>query len=141
MPLMSWKEAYNLGVAAMDETHREFMDWLNRLEALSDTEFPAGLAGFIEHTQAHFDQEQRWMTATGFPPISCHEDEHNRVLEVARQVQAMVAKGDVAIGRRLVEEMVPWFDQHAATMDDALAFWIKQQGYLAERGEEASVAH
>jgi len=51
-----------------------------------------------------------------------HIGEHDRVLAIVQQVRQMVAGGDFAIGRRLAEELVPWFNQHAQTMDAALAY-------------------
>ncbi len=62
------------------------------------------------------------MENTNFPPKGCHIGEHDRVLAIVQQVRQMVAGGDYAIGRRLAEELVPWFNQHAQTMDAALAY-------------------
>ena len=62
------------------------------------------------------------MESTNFPPKGCHIGEHDRVLAIVQQVRGMVEGGDYAIGRRLAEELVPWFNQHAQTMDAALAY-------------------
>ena len=62
------------------------------------------------------------MESTNFPPKGCHIGEHDRVLAIVQQVRGMVEGGDCAIGRRLAEELVPWFNQHAQTMDAALAY-------------------
>ena len=62
------------------------------------------------------------MESTNFPPKGCHIGEHDRVLAIVQQVRQMVEGGDYAIGRRLAEELVPWFNQHAQTMDAALAY-------------------
>ncbi|MDR2925546.1 MAG: hemerythrin domain-containing protein [Azoarcus sp.] len=129
---MEWSERYALGIARMDETHREFVDFCNELSAAapeSET-FLGRLDAFIAHTVAHFDQENRWMEAVNFPP--CHREEHDRVLAVAREVRQRVEKGDLFLGRRLLEELVPWFDNHLDTMDSALAFYLKEIGFDTE---------
>ena len=36
---------------------------------------------FVEHTEAHFAQEERWMLATGFEPDNCHASHHATILE------------------------------------------------------------
>ncbi|MFM7122101.1 MAG: hemerythrin domain-containing protein, partial [Fluviibacter sp.] len=100
----------------------EFIAEINHMLAVPDAEMLAAVDQFIEHTVAHFEQEREWMESTNFPPKGCHIGEHDRVLAIVQQVRQMVAGGDFAIGRRLAEELVPWFNQHAQTMDAALAY-------------------
>ena len=116
----------------MDDTHREFIDWLNRLDASPDDTFLDGLDQFLTHTQAHFDQEDRWMRGSMFPPVECHGGMHVEILKIAHFVREQVSKGNMKMGRQLVKELVPWFDDHAATMDSALASWIKQTEYKTD---------
>lgn len=132
MSLAPWKPQYELGLAPMDDTHREFIDWLNRLAETPDSELGSELDGFIAHTKAHFDQEDRWMKASGFPPVECHGGMHAEILKIATFVRQQVGKGNFKMGRQLVEELVPWFDDHAATMDSALAGWIRDTGFKIE---------
>ena len=130
---MEWSERYTLGIARMDETHREFVDLCNALAAIDpkDASFLERFDAFVEHTTAHFDQENRWMDATQFP-VACHREEHDRVLAVAREVRQHVEKGDLFLGRRLLEELPPWFDNHLDTMDTMLALHLKKTGFDTE---------
>jgi hemerythrin-like metal-binding protein len=127
---MQWGERYELGIARMDDTHREFVEFCNALAVAAPEQFLDQLDAFAAHTQAHFDQENRWMEATNFP--ACHRAEHDRVLDVVREVRQRVAKGDTFLGRRLIEELAPWFDNHVDTMDAALAFYLKEIGFDTE---------
>lgn len=129
---MQWSAAYELGITPMDETHREFVEQVAALAAAADGELAGLLDELIVHTVAHFEQEKRWMEASGFPPIHCHTGEHERVLEVLRDVRNKVGAGDLALGRTLVKELPAWFDNHASTMDAALAFFLKETGGPAE---------
>lgn len=127
---MNWSTDYELGIAPMDETHREFVEQVAALAAAADGELAGLLDELIVHTIAHFEQEKRWMQTSGFPPIHCHTGEHERVLEVMRDVRNKVGAGDLALGRTLVKELPAWFENHASTMDAALAFFIKETGGL-----------
>ncbi|HEY6897481.1 MAG TPA: hemerythrin domain-containing protein [Rhodocyclaceae bacterium] len=129
MTFAPWKTEYELKHATMDDTHREFIDWLNRLDSTPDEGFAAALDEFIAHTIEHFEQENRWMRDSAFPPVNCHKGEHDEVLEVVRNVRAKVGTGDMDIGRRLVQELLPWFENHAGNMDAALAMWINGIGF------------
>lgn len=129
---MEWSERYELGIARMDETHREFVGFCNELAAAAPEDFLARLDALIGHTAAHFGQENRWMEAVDFP--ACHRAEHDRVLEVMNEVRRRVEKGDAFLGRRLLEELRPWFDNHVDTMDAALAFHLGKIGFDTETG-------
>ena len=85
------------------------------------------------------------MHGSGFPPIRCHMGEHERVLQVIFDVLARVRTGDLELGRRLVAELPHWFEHHAATMDCALAGYIRTTGYHASaasrpQGQPASAS-
>lgn len=125
MALIEWSEKFALGVERMDDTHREFVEQLNALHAASDEEFVALLDRFIAHTVEHFEQEQRWMTEIDFPPAHCHAQEHDGVLKIMREVRTMVTDGKREVGRVLTRELAPWFENHAATMDATLAFFLR----------------
>ena len=126
--LIEWSDDLVLGVDTMDETHREFVAQLNAVAGVADEAMLAALDRFIEHTEAHFGQEERWMESMNFPPLHCHRDEHQGVLGIMREVRGMVADGKFEIGRVLARELAPWFTNHAATMDAMLAQFILAKG-------------
>ena len=137
MAFIDWKQEYELGVATMDNTHREYITWLNTLDDASDDDFLKELDGFVAHTQAHFDQEERWMRNSMFPAADCHGGMHAEILKIIVFVRGRVASGEFQLGRDLVRELGPWFDDHAEGMDTALAKWINGIGYNTETGESA----
>lgn len=140
MPALVWSSEFELGLDPMDDTHREFVDLVNRVTELDDAQIGSGLDQLIEHTIEHFAQEDRWMRESGFPPTHCHQSEHDRVLEVMRDVRGHVERGDLALGRNLIRELPAWFENHAATMDAALAWYVSTTGYRATAGSGAAVA-
>src|SRR5574339_511518 len=101
MPLLEWSESLAVGQDAMDATHREFVDLLNRLAEASDADLLASLDAFAAHTETHFRQEEAWMAQTRFPPLACHRGEHQNILELVREVRRRVAAGELHFGRTL----------------------------------------
>jgi hemerythrin-like metal-binding protein len=140
MSLALWSDALSLDVAAMDDIHREFVETLHALQTASDEDFLARLDAMIAHTSDHFAQESIWMKACNFPPTHCHEEEHDKVLVILVDVRNRVEAGDLALGRNLARELMPWLEHHAATMDNMLAQHIRQSGYLAERASQQELA-
>ncbi len=132
MPVMQWTEQLALGLGKMDSTHQEFVELYNLLATADADDFLARLDAFIAHTVDHFDMENGWMEQVNFP--GCHRAEHDRVLAVMRDVRARVENGDAFLGRRLVEELPVWFENHVGGMDAALAFHLESIGFDVEHG-------
>ncbi len=132
MPVMEWSDALILDKGVMDDTHREFIELLNRLADASDDEVVEILDVFILHTEEHFAQEQRWMEKMAFPPLECHAREHEGVLETAREVRKRAASGEPRFGRVLAQAVAQWFASHASSMDHVLALYMKEKGFEPE---------
>jgi hemerythrin len=129
MALLEWSERLVLGEAAMDGTHREFVELINVLGNAAEGELPERVEQFIAHTEAHFRQEEDWMEAMQFPPLACHRAEHEGVLEIAREVRARITRGEHHYGPVLAKALAEWFVLHAQSMDAMLALYIKQSGF------------
>ena len=129
MAVMEWNETLVLGQELMDETHREFIELLNRLADAPDQTMLAVLDEFIAHTQEHFGQEQHWMEQMTYPPLTCHVKEHDGVLETALEVRRRVAAGETRFGPVLARAVAEWFSNHASSMDHVLALYMKEKGY------------
>lgn len=129
MPVMEWNDSLVLDKGVMDDTHREFIELLNRLADAPDESLLGVLDEFIRHTEEHFAQEQRWMEDMAFPPLACHAREHDGVLETAREVRRRVAAGETRFGLVLARAVAEWFANHAASMDHVLALYMKENDY------------
>ncbi len=145
MALLEWKAELELGEPTMDATHREYAELLNRLEHAADGEFLGHLDAFIGHTERHFADENEKMAATKLPPAGCHLHEHEQVLLIMKDVRVRVAAGEVYLGRVLAGEMGKWFENHAATMDRMLAYWLlvgdEGRAQLLAEAQAAQHAH
>ncbi len=138
MAVITWNESLVLHQPRMDRTHHEFVDLLCEVEAALDGEvavLSTKLAAFVEHTDTHFAQEDRWMTVCGFAPENCHTFQHSHVMQVLREVQRrLVEDADVATVRLLVPELAQWLPSHAQNMDAPLAETMRYRGYDPETG-------
>jgi hemerythrin len=119
-----WSDRYLLGHGPMDEVHQEFVTLVDALLTVDEAGLTPALDAFARHAEAHFEQENRWMSQDGFPARDCHVDEHDKVLASVREVQAALAGGDVEIVRDLARALQAWFPGHADYMDSALAQWL-----------------
>ncbi len=139
---ITWNERLALQHPRMDQTHREFVALLGALQHSAEADAPAEVLrccdGLIAHTEAHFAQEERWMAALGFAPANCHAGNHANVLGVLAMVRGKLAdEGDVGTVRLLLPELMAWFEQHAGSMDAALAMTMDEFGFDVETGRLA----
>ena len=127
--MIEWNSSLVLGIESMDLTHREFVDLLNGVEQMPDSELSARFPEIVEHTVMHFRCEDEWMRRLDYAHAEAHTDEHDKVLKVMAAVARCVDKGDTRFGRILIREIAMWFREHALTMDTMLATFIKAKDF------------
>lgn len=121
---LAWSDRYLLGYAPMDAHHREFINSLNGLAAATSGDLPVALDRFIKEAEAHFQDENDWMTKHDFPPRDCHIREHQAVLDTLYEARGLVAIGKTDFLPGLIAALTAWFPGHADYLDSALAQWM-----------------
>ena len=138
MAVLEWSGALELHLAPMDDTHRDFVQLLQRADAALDADADAAapahwlarLDALIDHTVEHFAMEQRWMDDIGFDAGNCHARQHASVIHTLKQVRATLAQQpDPALMRQVLGELGQWFVMHAQSMDAALRDMVQATGY------------
>lgn len=124
-----WDDArHDLGMAELDDTHREFIAQVAALNAASVAEFPALFQALVTHTREHFIAEGKLMRESKYRGLPEHEGEHHRVLGELQQLNRSLKRGHLPLVRAYVKEgLMDWFDTHVAMMDAALVMHLKKQ--------------
>jgi hemerythrin-like metal-binding protein len=126
---LQWSEELSLDMPLMDSTHQEFVDLLAEVVQAPDETLLTRWALLIDHTQEHFDREDRWMSETGFSAGNCHATQHSVILQVMREGGKRGLDGDLSLVRQMAYELGLWFPQHAQSMDASLALHLRSAGY------------
>lgn len=129
MAALEWSAGLALDLPLMDDTHQEFVALLQSVELADDARLLSAWQELVEHTQAHFDQEDRWMQATRFASGNCHSLQHKVVLKVMREGAERAAQGELHVLRGMAAELAVWFPQHTQAMDAALALHLRRVGF------------
>jgi hemerythrin-like metal-binding protein len=117
---------HTLGMAELDDTHREFIAQVAALNEASSAEFPALFQTLVAHTREHFIAEGKLMRESKYRGLPEHEGEHHRVLGEMQQLNRSLKRGHLPLVRAYVKEgLMDWFDTHVAMMDAALAMHLR----------------
>lgn len=105
----------------MDTIHGELAELVEQLANIGEAEFGKQFSELLDHTEAHFSQEERWMQETAYPHISEHRDEHRQVLQEMKQF----SKRRLPIARAYVRDRLPErFALHITRVDSMLAAYL-----------------
>lgn len=116
----------------MNEVHEEEVDLLNSLEkhlkstVLDISKVDDILHTLLDHTEAHFSNEERLMKEVSFPAMMMHQGEHLRVFNEMKMVVnqwEMTRDADV-VREYFLGTLTEWLMQHINTMDTMTARFI-----------------
>ena len=136
--MFTWDQKLETGITEIDEQHRLIFRKADAvLEAVA-----AGEAGpevkrtiqfLADYAALHFETEERYMRAAGFPEADAHAEIHarinRRIMEVAAEFNAHGASQSLVAD---VDAMMRgWLTMHIMEKDRAVADWIQQHSGAA----------
>ena len=126
---LKWSDALSLGMPGMDDGHKTLVALLDLAHEATDAAVLGLWRDLIAHTATVFAREDQWMLATGFSSTHLHATQHKVVLQVMREGLNTGESGDLALIRKMADELGQWFANHAQSMDAALALHLRKTGY------------
>jgi hemerythrin len=132
---LAWRDEFTLGVATIDDQHRELLDAMNRLVPHLQAGEAAGGAevfAFLErYAVEHFGTEEELMRARGYPFLAEHLVEHANFVDFFARLRRDVQAGR---GGRLAHVfqaqvfLLDWFANHSTSTDRHLTRWLRERG-------------
>ena len=126
-----FNDAHLIGVAAIDEQHRQLVRMVNELnQDISASAHDAAQIGqrfdaLIHFTLLHFQTEHQLMLDYQDPDAQAHDHEHG---QLARELRLIVQKksqdGDLLVLQRIKD----WLLNHIQTADKALGKFLNEKG-------------
>lgn len=146
MALVSWTEAYSVGVEAIDRDHRLLVELINQLHDAQETAQTRDLIAsvlnvLLEYVERHFAAEEALMVRGGYPEIEQHRHEHRRLAMHLREMQALYDEGEYGV---VDAHMLRFFLQrlfnHMVMLDTRLRPWVEPVAAGAEEGQTRAPA-
>ena len=125
MSLLEWKPQYSVGIASMDDEHREMIDLINDVyEKLGSTPDSEAIESCLEEIfntiSLHFALEERIMRDNGYSEYEDHKDDHEDLLDEIRYLMDNFATDPDEGARQLKLRLSDWFGTHFASFDARL---------------------
>lgn len=125
MVLLEWKAEYSVGIASMDDEHREMIGLINDVYArLGEAPDAAIIDSCLEEIfstiSLHFALEERIMREHGYSEYEEHKDDHEELLDEIRDLMDTFAADPDEGARLLKTRLSDWFGQHFASFDARL---------------------
>ena len=124
MAAIEWKPEYSVGDPAIDHEHRELVDLVNTaaaaiLDRRPDADVQEAFGDLYRAISAHFALEERQMRETGYDQLHPHKDDHERLLDVLRDLMDEPREGEDA-AETLTRALEQWFAGHFKVHDSRL---------------------
>ncbi len=129
MKNITWDDTLSVEVDEIDEDHRRLVDLYNLLiHAVSEGEsadyIEALLEELISCTVWHFRHEERLMLKYQYDAFEEHKEEHNRLIEGAKELQEKFRQEDKRLSSEDIEYLSKWLTEHIVGNDMRLGFFL-----------------
>jgi hemerythrin len=126
-----WNNALSVEVDEIDEDHRRLVDLYNILKESvvqgdSADYIEAVLDELVSCTVWHFKHEERLMLKYGYDGMADHKQEHEELVETAKEVQQKIIKGKKRVSGEEVEFLEHWLTGHILSADMALGSFLNE---------------
>ena len=136
MPLMTWNWKMSVGVAVLDNEHKQLVAMVNELydgiqggkgtEALAHV-----LDGLITYTAAHFKHEEDFFAKTGYPATATHKREHDALTKQVLDVQAKFKAGSPGtLSLEVMNFLKNWLINHIQGSDKRYGLHLNAAGII-----------
>ncbi len=130
MSVMEWTKKLSVGLAELDDDHKQLIRIINQL----GTEYPPeerraalrqSLVALRRYAEFHFAREEKVLMACAYPHLEEHRGEHRdfvqRILELTRQFDADPESTSEIVNQDLLSFLRDWLSHHIMTEDKAYA--------------------
>jgi len=86
LPFFEWNDNLSIGIANIDNQHKQLFQMLNQLNDISDSSEKqeaaySCLIKMKKYSEEHFMDEEIFMMTTNFPELDAHKKEHEAFIE------------------------------------------------------------
>jgi hemerythrin len=130
-----WNEEISVGIAEIDEEHRELKFLIQRLQLAMVQDNPRNeirliLNSLADHALTHFSTEESYFLETGYPKADSHAQEHRRFERKINQFKDAFETGHIQIADKIFSHLRDWLTKHIEGTDKEFADFLNDKQNL-----------
>ncbi|MEO5345487.1 MAG: bacteriohemerythrin [Magnetococcus sp. YQC-9] len=128
-----WKNAYSVGVAAMDDDHKKLLDMVwtvyHSLQKSYGKEDAERVLGELQnYTVEHFTREEALMKKHRYPELERHCAEHEAMKAKVAEFRANFSSNSLDVSREMLRFLENWLINHITKTDQAYSAFLVEKG-------------
>ena len=133
MAIISWKDAYSVGISEIDRQHHKIIDLINQLndamtEGKGKERLGKILADLISYTHNHFKAEEKLFDQYGYPDAEEHKFKHQKMTEKVLDLQKQFKEKKITITFEVMDFLQNWLDKHILGTDKKYGPYLNGKG-------------
>jgi hemerythrin-like metal-binding protein len=120
--MIEWNETYSVGIDEIDRQHKQLLKMVNRLIAnpavtVDSETISSLLTDMREYASMHFKTEEQYMTASEYPDLEQHKDQHREFRRVMLDLCMRTMAKDQKVPGKMMEYLIEWLVNHILHSD------------------------
>ena len=133
MPIVAWREDYNVNVGEIDEQHQKLLALVNKVHAAvearnSKDDLIKLLTELVQFTRGHFATEEQLMKKYDYPDLPAHHKEHRQLLRYLTDLVDAVSNGRKLTFYSDYDVSTDWALIHISECDRSLGAFLNDKG-------------
>ncbi|MBF0267411.1 MAG: bacteriohemerythrin [Alphaproteobacteria bacterium] len=151
MALLPWHDSYSIGVRALDDDHRHWVELINKFHDAQERGdaaqvIEANIDALLAHTKEHFGREEALMNKSGYPGFTKHKASHDLTLAKLNELtERRKTYGETIDQKLLIDFMKNFFIGHVTSEDLRMREYFREKGVsdvpLPESQQRGSQRH
>ena len=142
-PALRWDDRLSLGVAEIDEQHRQLIGHCNdMIEAVHKGRGQEAVAKVFtrlrEYTATHFAAEERYMERIGYPGLAGHRAAHADMVQRVKEYQRRLYQHEELAPAEVRSFLKDWLVTHLLGEDMKIAAFVKAKESAPQKAAPAS---
>ena len=133
MPIVTWRDEYNINVEQLDSQHQKMLEIVNNLHAAVEARENKSvlrdmLVELAEFTRVHFSTEEDLMKKYSFPDFQDHQIQHRLLLQHLNDLATAVSIGKHPTFYSDYDVSTDWALVHISEYDKSLGLFLNSKG-------------
>ncbi len=134
MPIVSWKDEYSVGIAKIDDEHKQLIAMIDKahdyVESQPNSEAVQELLADMEnYAVSHFDTEEAYMKVYDYPETKKHKAEHAVFLKRVKEADINFADDTFVPGTvKILSFLADWLVKHIFGSDKQFGEFLMEKG-------------